>query len=42
MESVVDLVKTRDPEQKEFHQAVTEVMTSIKPVMDQNPEYRAS
>ena len=33
---------TRDPHEKEFHQAVSEVLTSVKPVMDQNPEYRAA
>ena len=31
----------RDPNEKEFHQAVSEVITSIKPVLDRNPEYRS-
>ena len=30
----------RDPNQKEFHQAVTEVLASVKPVLEQNPQYR--
>ncbi|MCP4721826.1 MAG: NADP-specific glutamate dehydrogenase, partial [Desulfobacteraceae bacterium] len=30
----------RDPFEKEFHQAVTEVVESVKPVLDKNPEYR--
>jgi len=41
MESIAELVKVKDPVEKEFHQAVMEVMESIKPVMDRNPEYRA-
>jgi glutamate dehydrogenase (NADP+) len=36
----MEYVKNRDPNEKEFHQAVNEVMESIKPVMDQNPVYR--
>ncbi len=40
MESTMDIVKARDPFQKEFHQAVTEVVDSVKPVLDKNPEYR--
>ena len=40
MESIIDYVKARDPHEREFHQAVSEVMDSIKPVMEQNPEYR--
>jgi len=38
----LQLVKDKDPEQQEFHQAVMEVMSSIKPVMHGNPEYRAA
>jgi hypothetical protein len=34
--------KGQGPGQREFHQAVMEVMASIKPVMDRNPEYRAA
>jgi glutamate dehydrogenase (NADP+) len=30
----------RDPFEKEFHQAVTEVAESVKPVLDKNLEYR--
>ncbi len=32
-------IKQKDPEQKEFHQAVQEVFESVKPVLDRNPEY---
>ena len=40
MSDIVEVVKNRDPDQKEFIQAVTEVMESVKPVLDQNPLYR--
>ncbi|MBC2717445.1 MAG: NADP-specific glutamate dehydrogenase [Desulfobacteraceae bacterium] len=36
MKSIID----RDPGEKEFHQAVEEVIETIKPVLDRNPEYR--
>jgi glutamate dehydrogenase (NADP+) len=42
MSAILELVKAKDPEQKEFHQAVMEVLASIQPVMDRNPEYRAA
>jgi glutamate dehydrogenase (NADP+) len=40
MAEIMELVKNRDPYEKEFHQAVQEVVDSIKPVLDQNPIYR--
>jgi len=40
MESVIQQVRTKDPEQYEFHQAVTEVVESVKTVLDRNLEYR--
>jgi len=40
MDDIVQMVKDRDPGEREFHQAVTEVVESIKPALDQNPEYR--
>ena len=40
MSEIMEYVKNRDPHEKEFHQAVNEVMDSIKPVLDQNPIYR--
>ncbi len=36
----INFVTDRDPHEKEFHQAVTEVIESVKPVLDQNPLYR--
>jgi glutamate dehydrogenase (NADP+) len=40
MSDILDVVRNRDPQEKEFHQAVSEVMESVKPVLDQNPIYR--
>ncbi len=40
MEEIISLIKNRDPEQREFHQAVEEVVESVKPVLERNPEYR--
>ncbi|MCP3873760.1 MAG: NADP-specific glutamate dehydrogenase [Desulfobacteraceae bacterium] len=40
MGTIMDIVNTRDPFEKEFHQAVTEVVESVKPVLEKNPEYR--
>jgi len=34
------LIKQRDPGEIEFHQAVQEVLESVQPVLDRNPEYR--
>jgi len=42
MHHIIQLVKDKDPSQREFHQAVTEVIDTIVPVMDQNPEYRSA
>ena len=36
---IVDKVKKTDPEQKEFIQAVEEVMYSLEPTVDKHPEY---
>jgi len=40
MEQIVELIQSRDPEQNEFLQAVEEVVETVKPVLDRNPEYR--
>ena len=40
MKNVLAGIVQRDPDQKEFHQAVFEVMETVKPVLDRNPEYR--
>ncbi len=38
MSDVLEFIKERDPNQKEFHQAVQEVLDTVKPVLDRNPE----
>lgn len=35
----IKFVLDRDPHEREFHQAVTEVLESIQPVLDKNPQY---
>ncbi len=40
MDQVIGRIKDKDPEQREFHQAVEEVLESVKPVLDRNIEYR--
>ncbi|CCK82196.1 MULTISPECIES: NADP-specific glutamate dehydrogenase [Desulfobacula] len=39
MSDILKKINQKDPEQKEFHQAVKEVVETIKPVLDRNPEY---
>ncbi len=40
MSDILEIVKARDPGEKEFHQAVQEVVETVQPVLDRNPEYR--
>lgn len=40
MSDILKTINTRDPDEKEFHQAVEEVIESVKPVLDQSPQYR--
>jgi glutamate dehydrogenase (NADP+) len=40
LEAVMELVKKRDPEQTEFHQAVHEVMESVVPFILENKTYQ--
>ena len=40
MTDILQLIKNRDPGEREFHQAVYEVIESVKPVLDRSPEYR--
>ena len=39
VDNVIELVKEKNPNEPEFIQAVTEVLTSLKPVIDAHPEY---
>ena len=40
MADILQMIKHRDPGEREFHQAVYEVVESVKPVLDRSPEYR--
>jgi len=40
MSDILQLITDKDPDQKEFHQAVQEVLETVKPVLDRNPQYR--
>jgi glutamate dehydrogenase (NADP+) len=40
MDKIMNIVFAKDPFEKEFHQAVSEVIRSVKPVLDKKPEYR--
>ena len=40
VQDVLDLVKKRDPDQTEFHNTVKEVLTTIVPVLEKNPQYK--
>ncbi len=39
IERVIKIVKKRDPNQPEFHQAVTEVLESLRPAIKEHPEF---
>lgn len=39
IEKVLKELKENNPGEKEFHQAATEILTSLKPLVDQKPEY---
>ena len=39
VERVIEQVKAKNPNEPEFIQAVTEVLTSLKPVIESNPAY---
>ncbi len=42
VEKVLERVKAQNPGEPEFHQAVTEVLNSLKPAIDANPQYEAA
>ena len=39
VDRVIENVIRKNPAESEFHQAVTEVLNSLRPVMDAHPEY---
>ena len=40
VEDVLASIEQKDPEQKMFHDTVSEVFSSIVPVLEMHPEYR--
>jgi len=40
MSDILGVIEARDPHEKEFYQAVKEVLESVKPVLEQNLQYR--
>ena len=40
MTDILKQVEDKDPGEKEFHQAVQEVIETVQPVLDRNPQYR--
>ncbi|MEG2982452.1 MAG: NADP-specific glutamate dehydrogenase, partial [Raoultibacter sp.] len=42
VDNIIAQVKTKDAGEPEFIQAVTEVLTSLKPVIETNPAYEAA
>ena len=40
MSEILEIVKSQSPGEPEFHQAVEEVVESVKPVLDKHPKYR--
>jgi len=40
MSNIMELITSRDPGEREFHQAVEEVLETVQPVLDRNPHYR--
>ena len=40
MTDIIKTIRARDPNESEFQQAVQEVIESVQPVLDQNPQYR--
>ena len=40
MDDIMKTIKDKDPGEKEFHQAVEEVLKTVQPVLDRNPEFR--
>ena len=42
LQHVFEQVKTRNPGEPEFHQAVMEVLESLEPVAERNPEWVAA
>jgi glutamate dehydrogenase (NADP+) len=42
MSDILETIASRDPWEREFYQAVKEVVESVKPVLDRHPHYPES
>ncbi|MDE6505430.1 MAG: NADP-specific glutamate dehydrogenase [Clostridia bacterium] len=42
VQTVLNNLKKQNPNEPEFHQAATEILTTLAPVVDKHPEYEAS
>ena len=42
LQDVMETVEKRNPGEKEFHQAVREVLELLEPVVERHPEYEKS
>lgn len=40
VEDILASIEKKDPQEKEYHNVVKEVLTSIVPVLEQHPEYK--
>ena len=40
VDDILDLVAQRDPDQKQFKNTVSEVLTSVVPLLEKHPEYK--
>jgi len=40
MNKIMEAIRSWDPNEREFHQAVEVVVANVKPFLDQNPQYR--
>ena len=40
MSEILQLVKDKDPQEREFHQAVEEFLETVEPALERSPEYR--
>ena len=42
VERVLENLKAQNPNEPEFHQAATEILTTLAPVVEKHPEYEAA
>ena len=42
VQTVLENLKKQNPNEPEFHQAATEILSTIAPVVEKHPEYEAA